>query len=71
MSANEWLLKSPDSEIRSIIKGNATAYARVTQLRKNAVAVLKNMETPRAQNLLQWVYENTGSDLIRRQIKLE
>ena len=66
----EWLLKSPASEIRRTIKGNATAYAGVTQLRKNAVVVLKKLETPRAQNLLQWVHENTGSELIRQQIKL-
>ena len=66
----EWLLKAPASEIRRTIKGNATAYAGVTQLRRNAVVVLKNMETPRAQNLLQWVGENTGSELIRRQIDL-
>jgi len=65
----EWLLKAPASEIRRTIKGNATAYAGVTQLRKNAVVVLKNMGIPRAQNLLQWVYKNTGSELIRNQIK--
>ena len=64
----EWLLKAPASEIRRTIKGNATAYAGVTQLRKNAVVVLKNMETPRAHDLLQWAYKNTGSELIRRQI---
>ncbi|MDX2479559.1 MAG: DUF1730 domain-containing protein [Desulfuromusa sp.] len=66
----EWLLKAPASEIRRTIKGNATAYSGVTQLRKTAVVVLKNMETPRAQNLLQWVHKNTGSELIRRQIDL-
>ncbi|MCK5825778.1 MAG: DUF1730 domain-containing protein [Desulfuromusa sp.] len=64
----EWLFKVPASEIRSTIKGNATAYAGVTQLRKNAVVVLKNMQTLRAQDLLQWVDENSGSELIRRQI---
>jgi len=64
----EWLLKSPASEIRRTIKGNATSYAGVTQLRKNAVVVLKNMETPHARNLLQWVYKYTGSELIRQQI---
>ena len=66
----EWLLKVPASEIRRTIKGNATAYAGVTQLRKNAVVVLKNMGTQRAQDLLQWVGENTGSELIRQQIDL-
>ncbi len=66
----EWLLKAPASEIRRTIKGNATAYAGVTQLRKNAVVVLRNMGTPRTQDLLSWVRENTGSELIRRQIDL-
>jgi len=66
----EWLLKSPAAEIRRTIKGNATAYAGVTQLRKNAVVVLKNMETPSAHDLLQWARENTGSELIRQQIDL-
>jgi len=66
----EWLLKAPATEIRRTIKGNATAYAGVTQLRKNAVVILKNMGTPRAVELLRWVLENSGSDLIRRQIGL-
>ena len=64
----EWLLKSPASEIRRVIKGNAVAYAGVTQLRKNAVVILEKMNTPRARELLGWVRENTGSDLIRQQI---
>ncbi|WP_321392176.1 QueG-associated DUF1730 domain-containing protein [uncultured Desulfuromusa sp.] len=66
----EWLLKSPASEIRRTIKDNATSYAGVTQLRKNAVVVLKNMRAQRAQDLLHWVRENTGSELIRQQIDL-
>ena len=64
----EWLLKSPAAEIRRTIKGSAVAYAGTTQLRKNAVVVLKNRGTPRARELLAWVRENTGSDLVRRQI---
>ncbi len=66
----EWLLKTSAAEVRRTIKGNATGYAGVTQLRKNAVVVLKNMATPRAQELLQWVGENTGSELIRQQIDI-
>ena len=65
----EWLLKAPASEIRRTIKGTAAAYAGMTQLRKNAVIVLKNMKTERAQELLQWVGGNTGSELVRRQIE--
>lgn len=66
----EWLLKSPASEVRRMIKGNATSYAGVTQLRKNAVVVLKNMRTERACTLIKWVAENSGSELIRDQITL-
>ncbi|MEN8255368.1 MAG: QueG-associated DUF1730 domain-containing protein [Verrucomicrobiota bacterium] len=66
----EWLLKTPAAEVRRTIKGNATAYAGTTQLRKNAVAILKKMKTPRADELLGWVRENSGSDLICRQIDL-
>ena len=65
-----WLLKAPAAEIRRTIKGNATSYAGVTQLRKNAVAVLKGMKTRSADELLSWVRKNTGSDLIRQQIDL-
>jgi len=66
----DWLLKSPAGEVRRVIKGNATAYAGVTQLRKNAVVILKKMGTPRANELLEWTRKNTGSDLILRQIDL-
>jgi len=67
----EWLLKSPASKVRRVIKGSAVAYAGVTQLRKNAVVILKKMDTSRAQKLLGWVRENTGSDLIRQQVDSE
>ena len=66
----EWLLKTPAAEVRRTIKGNATAYAGVSQLRKNAVVILKKMKSPRADELLGWVRNNTGSDLIREQIEL-
>ena len=64
----EWLFKTSASEVRRTIKGNATAYAGVTQLRKNAVVVLKNKGTTQAHDLLQWVENNTGSELIRQQL---
>ena len=66
----EWLLKTPAGELRRLIKGNATAYADVTQLRKNAVIILKKMKTPRSKEILEWVRKNSGSDLIRQQIDL-
>ncbi len=65
----DWLLKTPAAEIRRTIRGNATAYAGVTQLRKNAVAVLKKNPAPAARDLLAWVGENTGSDLVRAQLE--
>ncbi|QBG47185.1 epoxyqueuosine reductase [Verrucomicrobia bacterium S94] len=66
----EWLLKSPAGEIRRLIKGNATEYAGVTQLRKNAVAILKKKKSssPGAEELLSWVSKHTGSELIRSQL---
>ncbi|MCF7817986.1 MAG: DUF1730 domain-containing protein [Kiritimatiellales bacterium] len=66
----EWLLKTPAAQLRKLIKQNAVAYAGVTQLRKNAVVLLKKMESPRADGLLDWVRKNSGSDLILRQIDL-
>ena len=66
----EWLLKTSAGQLRKVIKGNAVSYAGVTQLRKNAVVILKKMNDPRATELLSWVRENTGSDLIRQQIDL-
>ncbi len=66
----EWLLKSPAGELRRLIKGNATAYAGVTQLRKNAVVILKQKDTARARAMLEWVRKNSGSDLIHQQINL-
>jgi len=66
----EWLLKTSAGELRRLIKGNATAYADVTQLRKNAVIILKKMKTDRSKEILDWVRKNSGSDLIRQQIDL-
>lgn len=66
----EWLLKTTAGEIRRLIKGNAVSYAGVTQLRKNAVVILKKMETIRAKKLLEWVRKNSGSHLILQQLDL-
>jgi epoxyqueuosine reductase len=64
----EWLLKTPAGELRRLIKGNATAYAGVTQLRKNAVVLLKKNSSPRARELFEWVLQNTGSAVVRDQL---
>ncbi|MBM4152119.1 MAG: epoxyqueuosine reductase [Kiritimatiellaceae bacterium] len=66
----EWLLKTPAGEIRRLIQSNAVSYAGVTQLRKNAVVVLKKNASPQAKELLAWVREHSGSELIRQQIDL-
>jgi epoxyqueuosine reductase len=66
----EWLLQSSAGALRKVLQGSAVAYAGVTQLRRNAVVVLKNSEDARSQALLRWSYENSGSDLIRQQIDL-
>ena len=64
-----WLLKQPAGEIRRTIKGNATAYAGVTQLRRNAVAMLKLREDPVAKELLGWTARQSGSALIQEQLR--
>lgn len=64
----EWLLKTPAAQLRRLVKGNATAYAGITQLRKNAVAILKKDVSSRSIELLDWVEKNTGSALIRDQL---
>jgi epoxyqueuosine reductase len=66
----EWLLKTPAAQLRKLIKGNAVCYAGITQLRKNAVVLLKKNPSPHARDLLAWVGKNTGSDLILRQVNL-
>jgi epoxyqueuosine reductase len=64
----EWLLKTPAGELRRLFKGNAVSYAGVTQLRKNAVVLLKKSNSARAAELLHWVEKKTGSKLIRDQL---
>ncbi len=66
----EWLLMSPAGEIRRTIKGNATAYAGVTRLRRNAVVALGNMGGERARELLDRVCASSGSELVRGQAEL-
>ena len=55
-------------QISSVVKGNAVSYAGVTQLRKNAVVILKKNDSQRARDLLEWVGKNSGSELIRDQL---
>jgi epoxyqueuosine reductase len=64
----EWLLKTPAADVRRLIQGNAVSYAGVTQLRKNAVAILKKSKAAAARELLAWVDKKTGSELIRDQL---
>ena len=64
----DWLLRSSAAEIRRTLKGNATAYAGVSRLRRNAVVVLNNQKTDRALELLSWVRQNSGSQLVCQQI---
>ncbi len=64
----EWLLTTPAGELRRLINGNAVSYAGVTQLRKNAVVILKKNNSPHARELIRWVDKKTGSELIRDQL---
>ena len=64
----EWLLKSSAGELRRTMKGTACEYAGVTKLRRNAVAILKEQDTPEAKKLLNWAKENLKSPLVLEQI---
>ena len=66
----EWLLECPTGELRRLLQGSAAARAGPTRLRRNAVAVLKNIGTPRAHALLARARKNAGSDLVRQQIDM-
>ena len=65
----EWLLKASAGEIRRILKGTACEYAGVTKLRRNAVAILKEKNSPEANELLNWAEKNLKSPLVLEQIK--
>ena len=65
----DWLLSQPSGEIRRTIQGNATAYAGVTQLRRNAVAILRLRNDERAKALLSKVAMNSKSPLLQEQLK--
>ena len=64
----EWLFKSSSGSIKKLIKNNATSYAGVTQLRKNGIIVLKNKKNEKADNLINWVKNNSKSKVILNQI---
>lgn len=64
----EWLLKSSAGELRRIMKGAACEYAGVTKLRRNAVAILQEKNSPEAQELLNWAKENLKSPLVLDQL---
>ena len=64
----EWLLKSSAGELRRTMKGAACEYAGVTKLRRNAIAILQEKNTPEANELLQWAKENLKSPLVLEQI---
>lgn len=64
----EWLFKTSAAELRRLIKGSAVSYAGVTQLRKNGVVVLKNMNSPQADKLFEWVRIHNGSERVQQQL---
>ncbi|MDD7986785.1 DUF1730 domain-containing protein [Lentisphaera marina] len=64
----EWLMKSSAGEIRRLIKGSAVEYAGVQKLRRNAIAILRKSQDPRAQELLEWCADNMQSNLLLQQI---
>ncbi|MCM8537409.1 MAG: DUF1730 domain-containing protein [Lentisphaeraceae bacterium] len=64
----EWLMKSSAGEIKRIIKGSAIEYAGVTKLRRNAAAILKQSDHPKAQELIEWSLKNLQSPLVLEQL---
>ena len=67
----EWLLKESSGKIKRMLKGTAIEYAGVTQLRKNAVVILKKMDSPKANELLQWAKKNSNSPIIQEQLDVQ
>ena len=63
-----WLLKTPAGEVRRLIRDNATSYAGVTRLRRNAIALLKLRNDSKSSELLEWTYKRTGSELLKQQL---
>ncbi|MFL2859726.1 MAG: epoxyqueuosine reductase [Pontiellaceae bacterium] len=64
----EWLLKSSSASIRRIIKNNAVSYSGVSQLRRNAIVILKNKNNDKSKELIEWVKINSKSKLVIDQI---
>ena len=64
----EWLFKSSSGSIKNLIQNNATSYVGVTQLRKNAIIVLKNKNNKKANDLIRWVKNHSKSQLVLDQI---
>ena len=62
----EWLLLCPSSELKKAIKGTTLEYPGVTNLRRNAIIVLKNRNTEKTTKLLKQFSEQTGSDFLKK-----
>ncbi len=61
----EWLLMSPSKAVERAIRETPMNYAGVTLLRRNALYVLNNRNTPRSRELLRRFRETTGSAFLR------
>ena len=61
----KYLLEVPSSELKRAIRGTALEYAGTTLLRRNALAVLGNKNTPATKELIQRFAAKTGSRLLR------
>ena len=53
----EWLCKAEDSQVLDSY-GNATRRTGVERLRRNAVIILHNEQTSKANELLKWLKEH-------------
>lgn len=61
----EYLLLQPANEIKKLIAQTPLNYAGITLLRRNALAVLSNRNTPRTRALIKKFSLQTGSELLK------
>ncbi len=61
----EWLLLSPASEIKRLIAPTPMGYAGVTQLRRNALTILKRRGTPKSLALVKTAGQKLQSELLK------
>jgi len=64
----EWFLKTSSGNLRRLVKNNAVSYTSISQLRRNAIVILKNKNNSKANELIEWTRKNSNSKLVVDQI---